>query len=86
MKFRWRRTAAACTLLLAIACAERPPTAEKPVAETPYRDYLGRYHLNEDLVLVVSDRDGLLTLLPTFWQTALILEPLTGDRFRSLLH
>jgi len=86
MRFRWRRSTAACTLLLAIACSDGPPATQGSEAETSYSDYLGRYRLNDDLVLVVSDRDGLLTFLPSFWQTALILEPGGGDRFSSLLH
>lgn len=86
MRSRWRRSTAACTLLLALACSGRPPAAQGPVAETPYSAYLGRYRLGEDIVFVVRDQDGLLTLLPSFWRTAQILEPVAGDRFRSLLH
>ncbi len=85
MRSRWRRSTAACTLLLALACSERPPAAQGPVAETPYSAYLGRYRLGEDIVLVVRDQDGLLTLLPSFGHTAQILEPVAGDRFRSRL-
>ena len=55
MRFRWRRSTAACTLLLALACSEGPPLTRAPIAESPYSDYLGRYRLNDDLVLVVSD-------------------------------
>ncbi len=80
------RSAAACTLVLALACADDPPTSEKPAAESPYDAYLGRYQLSEDVVLVVSDRDGLLTLLRSFWNVPTVFEPVAGDLFRSLLY
>jgi hypothetical protein len=35
---------------------------------------------------LVIERDGLLTFLPRLWKTAEILEPVSGDRFRSLRH
>lgn len=48
--------------------------------------YTGRYALNPDLVFEVKVEDSLLTLLPSFWRTALILDPRATDTFASLLH
>ncbi len=83
LSFRW---IGACLLLVVLGCSESPSESCGPVTVSPHRDYLGRYRLNDDLVLVVSDRDGLLTLLPSFWHRALILDPVAGDRFRSVIN
>ncbi len=48
--------------------------------------YTGRYALNPDLVFEVTVEDSLLTLLPSYWRTALILDTKATDTFASLLH
>lgn len=49
-------------------------------------DYVGRYALNDDLLLDVRKDGQLLTLLPSFWRTAQILDSIGEDLFVSLLH
>jgi tetratricopeptide (TPR) repeat protein len=71
-------------LTLVFACSEDNRGADGPSSSSD--DYLGRYKLSEDVVLVVNNEEGLLTLLPSFWRTTQILEPVGSDHFRSLLH
>ncbi len=85
MRSGWRRSITVCALVLALACSDRPLATPEPVDESPHSAYLGRYRLRQDLVLVVRERDGLLTVLPSLWNRVVILEPVAGDRFRSVL-
>jgi dienelactone hydrolase len=74
-----------CACLLAVAalgCQLRP--VEDNLEH--WVPYTGRYALNPDLVLEVKAEDNLLTLLPSFWRTALILDPIATDTFASLRH
>ena len=77
------RLVAVIALLLSVACSGSAPETTRPDS----RDvYAGRYALTEDLVLVVRREADSLTLLPSFWTTAQILEPVGEDSFRSLRH
>lgn len=60
----------------------------KNTEETPkkYAEYVGRYALNSDLVFDIKEEDGLLTLLPSFWGSAQIMDSIGKDSFESLLH
>ena len=69
--------------LLGLGCSDSSIEDPSPDSASPHRDYLGRYRVNDDLVLVVSDRGGLLTFLPRFWHDPRVLEPVAEDRFRS---
>ena len=51
-----------------------------------YSEYIGRYSLKKDLVFEVKKEGELLTLLPSFWGTAQILDSIGTDKFASLLH
>jgi len=84
MSFRWKRSAATCTLLLALACSERQPATGAPTTESPYSAYLGRYRIDEAIVVAVRDRDGLPIFLNRLWGGPTVLEPVAGDGFRAL--
>ena len=60
--------------------------AQPQVQFSGNRDYVGRYALRDDLLLEVTQTDTLLNLLPTFWRTVQVLEPVGQDSFQSLLH
>jgi dienelactone hydrolase len=60
---------------LAMGCSVRPDDT-----------YVGRYSLSEDVVLVVRNDGGNLTLLPSYWRTPQILDPIATDTFVSKLH
>ncbi len=51
-----------------------------------FSEYTGRYILKTDLVFNVKEESGLLTLLPSFWGSAQILDPIDKDTYKSLLH
>lgn len=48
--------------------------------------YVGRYDLRPDVVFEVKKDGNLLTLLPSFWGSAIILDSIGKDKFESLLH
>ncbi len=54
--------------------------------ESKYAEYIGRYAVKTDLILDVTEKEGLLTLLPSFWGSAQILDSIGPDKFASLLH
>ena len=69
------------SLLISVACTSTP-------AEPPGRwaEYTGRYALTPDFIFNVTEDGALLTLLPTFWGSLQVLDPVRPDRFVSLLH
>ena len=78
-----------CLLLVALVGCQSEPGGEhsdRATESVQWQPYTGRYALNPDLVLDVKADDGLLTLLPSFWRTALILDSTSTDRFGSRLH
>ena len=67
-----------------LGCDSSNNSAEE--ASKKYSDYVGRYALTSDLVFEVKEDSGLLTLLPSFWGSAQILDSIDTDAFQSLLH
>lgn len=71
---------------MALTCGDGTRGAGEGAAPSTHRDYLGRYRLSDDLVLLVGDQDGRLTVLLSFWLDAMTLEPVAEDRFRMVRH
>ncbi len=78
------KTGIICLLVLCLSSVAR--SQNKAVLPDKLSNYVGRYSLRTDLVLEVKRDGDLLTLLPSFWGSAVILNPIAKDKFASLLH
>ncbi len=79
-----RTTIFLCTIFSITGCKENKTQVNNTSGK--WSEYVGRYSLKPDLVLNVKTDGELLTLLPSFWGSAQILDPIQKDSFVSLLH
>ncbi|NNE97757.1 MAG: hypothetical protein HKN25_01920, partial [Pyrinomonadaceae bacterium] len=72
-----------CILFFLLSCAVFAQSQTS--LDLKQTDYIGRYNLKPDLVLEVTQDGEHLKLLPSFWGSAIVFNPIGKDKFESLL-